>query len=131
MNLKDLFKHKNIYFNVRKFRVQKISRIRPFAKFCVLMEFNFANQQDEFISQELNFTILDFSSQKHWKNKLKNLFLCSNKQEMTKKIWKLCLLGINFRESAKRFFSRDHLISRIEGSFAKFAKFSGREIFWH
>jgi len=33
---------------------------------------------------------------------------------MTKKDWNLCLVGINFRESAKKILC-DHLISRIKG----------------
>ena len=64
------------------------------------MEFNLANQQDKFISQELIFAKLDFLKQKLCYNKLKSLFLCPKKQKMTKKIWKLCLVEINFRESA-------------------------------
>ena len=34
--------------------------------------------------------------------------LRSSKQKMSNKIWKLCLVGINFRESAKRLFSREY-----------------------
>ena len=63
-----------------------------------------------------------FSQTKHSKNKLKSPFLYSVKQKMATKIWKLCLVGIKFR---------NHLISRMEASFAKFVRFSGREIFWH
>ena len=49
------FRKTKIYFNVRKFRVQKISRIRPFS-----MEFHFVNQQNLFISQDRIFTKTDF-----------------------------------------------------------------------
>ena len=88
------------------------------------MEFNFANPQDLFISRGLIFARLDFPRQKHWWNKLKSLFLYSYKQKMTKNIWKLCLVGINFRESVKRFFLRPF-------NFANWGVICEiREIFW-
>ena len=67
---------------------------------------------------------MDFPKQKRWYNKLKSLFFMFFKLKVTKKIWKLCSLGINFREWAKSIFSRE----------LKFANFGVireiREIFW-
>ena len=40
----------------------------------VLMEFNFANQQDYFISWEIIFAKLHIPQQKYWKNTLKSCF---------------------------------------------------------
>ena len=55
------------YFNVRKFRVQKIlanQAIREISR--VLMEFNFANQQNNSFRGNKFFAKLDFPRQKNW-----------------------------------------------------------------
>ena len=70
----------------------------------------------------INFSEIGFSETKTRVKLAKKPVFVINKQKYNKENMKLCLMGINFRELVKIFF-RDHLISRIEGSF------SGRENF--
>ena len=65
------------------------------------MEFNFANQEDLFISRELIFAKFDFSLQKYWQNKLKNQFF-----KLPRKFENCISWELIFANQANQVFSR-------------------------
>ena len=68
------------------------------------MEFNFANQQDKFISQELIFAKSDFPKQKICYNKLKSLFLYPKKQKNDQEHLKTVSRGNYFSRICQKIF---------------------------
>ena len=106
------------YFNVRKFRVQKVSRIRPFAKFRVF-SWNLISQ----IIKINSFRGNQFS--RNWVFPDKNIGKTTCFHVLISKKWPRKSERNNFRESGKRYFSRPF-------NFANWGVIREiREIFWH